>query len=401
MQPSYRSAPRGRRAVSRRIDAIPSSGIRRFFDIIASMPDVISLSIGEPDFSTPENIRQAAVRAIEAGATHYTSNFGLLALREAIAAYLERRYRVSYDPHREILVTTGVSEGLNVVFQALLDPGDEVLLPEPYYVAYPPNIVLAGGVVVTVPTRQEHEFRVQVPDLEAAVSERTKLLMLGYPSNPTGAVLTRDDLTAIADFVERHDLYVVSDEIYDRLTYGVEHVSFASLPGMRERTVLLGGFSKAYAMTGWRLGWACAPADILEAIMKVHQYVMMSAPTAAQYAGLEALTAGEEDVRLMVSEYDRRRRVMVDGFNRIGLPCFEPLGAFYCFPNISSTGLSDEEFCERLLYEERVAVVPGSAFGAAGAGHVRACYATALSEIEEALRRIERFVLRLRRSWPK
>lgn len=401
MKSSYRGAPRGRRAVSRRIDAIPSSGIRRFFDIIASMPDVISLSIGEPDFPTPDNIREAAVRSIEVGATHYTSNFGLLALREAIAAHLERRYGLSYDPHREILVTTGVSEGLNVTFQALLDPGDEVLLPEPYYVAYPPNIILAGGVVVTVPTRQEHEFRVQVADLEAAVSERTKLLMLGYPANPTGAVLRRDDLAAIADFVERHDLYVVSDEIYDRLTYGVEHVSFASLPGMRERTVLLGGFSKAYAMTGWRLGWACAPADILEAIMKVHQYVMMSAPTAAQYAGLEALTAGEEDVRLMVSEYDRRRRVMVDGFNRIGLPCFEPLGAFYCFPNISSTGLSDEEFCERLLYEERVAVVPGSAFGAAGAGHVRACYATALSEIEEALRRIERFVSRVRRAWPK
>jgi aminotransferase len=382
--------------VSKRIDAIPSSGIRRFFDIVAMMDDVISLGIGEPDFDTPEHITAAAMRSLSEGATHYTSNFGLLELREAVSNLLGRRYGVSYAPATEILITTGVSEGLNIAFQSLLDPGDEVLIPEPYYVAYPPNVTLAGGVVVPVPTSERFQFRVQVADLEAALTRRTKALMLGYPSNPTGSVLTRADLEAIAAFVERHDLFVVADEIYDRLTYGVEHISFPSLPGMRDRTVLLGGFSKAYAMTGWRLGWAAAPADILEAMMKVHQYVMMSAPTASQFAGLEAITASEEDVQLMVAEYDRRRRVMVDGFNRAGLTCFEPHGAFYCFPDISSTGMTDEEFCERLLHEERVAVIPGSAFGASGAGHVRACYATSMQDIEEALARIDRFVSRSR-----
>ena len=389
-------APRGRQAVARRIDAIPTSGIRRFFDVVATMEDVISLGIGEPDFATPTSISAAAVRAIENGATSYTSNYGLVELRRAVSDMLYRRYGIVYDPYRELFVTTGVSEGLNVAFQALLDPGDEVLMPEPYYVAYPPNAILAGGVVVTVPTYQEQEFRVQVEDLEAAVTGRTKVLMLGYPSNPTGAVLTERDLRDIAEFVERHDLFVVADEIYDRLTYEGEHVCFASMPGMQERTILLGGFSKAYAMTGWRLGWAAAPADILEAMMRVHQYVMMSAPTAAQHAAVEALTAGEEHVRAMVAEYDRRRRVMVNGFNRLGLACFEPRGAFYCFPDVSSTGLSDEEFSERLLWEERVAVIPGSAFGLSGAGHVRACYATSMEQIEEALVRIGRFVARVR-----
>jgi aminotransferase len=396
LKPSRADARTGRRAVSRRVEEIPASGIRRFFDIIATMDDVISLGVGEPDFTTPAPIRAAAIESIDRGATSYTSNYGLLELRHAISDLLDRRYGVLYDPGAEIVVTTGVSEGLNIAFQALLDPGDEVLMPEPYYVAYPPNVILAGGTVVTVPTTQEHEFRVRVEDLERAVTERTKALMLGYPSNPTGAVLSEDDLCAIAEFVGRHDLYVVSDEIYDRLTYGVEHISIAAMPGMRERTILLGGFSKAYAMTGWRLGWAAAPRDLLEAMMKVHQYVMMSAPTPAQFAGLEAITAGEEHVRAMVAEYDRRRRVMVEGFNRIGLSCFEPRGAFYCFPDISSTGLTDETFSERLLWEERVAVVPGSAFGRSGAGHVRACYAASLEEIEEALRRIGRFVTRLR-----
>jgi aminotransferase len=385
-----------RQAVSRRIEEIPASGIRRFFDVIASMSDVISLGVGEPDFVTPGHISGAAVEAIERGETHYTSNFGLIELRRAVSDHLDRRYGLLYDATTEVLITTGVSEGLNITFQALLDPGDEVLIPEPYYVAYPPNVLLAGGVVVTVPTHEDHEFRVQASDLEAAITERTKVLMLGYPSNPTGAVLTRADLEAIAEVVERHDLFVVADEIYDRLTYGEEHISFPSLPGMRERTVLLGGFSKAYAMTGWRLGWATAPAEILEAIMKVHQYVMMCAPTDAQYAGLEALINGEEDVRSMVAEYDRRRRTMTDGFNRIGLRCFEPKGAFYCFPDISSTGMTDTAFSERLLREERVAVIPGSSFGRSGAGHVRACYATSLDQIEEALRRIERFVARAR-----
>ena len=378
------------------VAACPPSGIRRFFDIAAEMDDVISLGVGEPDFVTPGHIREAAIRSIEEGRTRYTSNLGIAELRDLVADTLERRYAVHYDPATELIVTAGSSEGLNIALQALLDPGDGVLIADPYYVAYPPNVAFAGGVAQPVPTREEHQFRLRVEDLERAVRPSTKVLLLGYPSNPTGAVMTREDLHAVAEFVERHDLYVLSDEIYDRLVYGVEHTCFPSLPGMYERTVLLGGFSKAYAMTGWRLGYVAAPAAIAEAIMKVHQYVMMSAPTAAQYAGIEALRHGEEDVRGMVAEYDRRRRIIVEGFNRIGLPCFEPRGAFYAFPNISSTGLDDATFAERLLFEEKVAVVPGSAFGAQGAGHVRACYAASLPQIEEALLRIERFVRRLR-----
>ena len=390
---------RARRSpVSRRMDAVPASGIRRFFDIAAAMHDVISLGVGEPDFVTPDRIRQAAVRAIEDGETKYTSNFGLLQLREAVADNLERRYGVHYDPGTELIMTTGSSEGLNIALQALVDPGDGVLVADPCYVAYPPTVAFAGGIVQSVPTEQELGFRLRVADLEAAVTPATKVLILGYPANPTGAVMSRDDLLAVAEFVERHDLYVVSDEIYDRLVYGDAHTCFASLPRMRERTVLLGGFSKAYAMTGWRLGYVAAPPVITEALMKVHQYVMMSAPTAAQHAALEALRSGEEDVRGMVAEYDRRRRVMVDGFNRIGLRCFEPRGAFYAFPEIGISRLDDLAFAERLLFEERVAVVPGSVFGARGAGHVRACYATSMEQIEEALHRIERFVRRLARA---
>jgi aminotransferase len=386
---SHRRSP-----VSRRLDAIPASGIRRFFDIIATMKDVISLGVGEPDFVTPSQVRQAAVRAIEDGETKYTSNFGMIELRETLAAHLNRRYALEYDPATEIIMTSGSSEGLNIALHALLDAGDGVLITDPYYVAYPPSITFAGGEVQPVVTHEMHGFRLRVRDLEQAITSATKLLILGYPANPTGAVMSRDDLLAVADFVERHDLYVLSDEIYDRLVYGEQHTSFASLPGMRERTVLLGGFSKAYAMTGWRLGYVCAPAAVTEAMMKVHQYVMMSAPTAAQYAAIEALRSGEEDVRGMVTEYDRRRRAIVDGFNRIGLPCFEPLGAFYAFPSVAGTGLDDLAFAERLLFEERVAVVPGSAFGPRGANHVRACYATSMEQIEEALGRIERFVRR-------
>lgn len=387
---------RKRSPVSRRLDAIPASGIRRFFDIIATMSDVISLGVGEPDFVTPAGVRDAAVRAIEDGQTKYTSNFGMIELREALADQLDRRYDVTYDPAAEVIMTSGSSEGLNIALQALLDPGDGVLVSDPYYVAYPPSVVFAGGEVQLVPAHEDHDFRLRVEDLERAVTPSTKLLLLGYPANPTGAVMTRDDLLAVAGFVERHDLFVLSDEIYDRLVYGDEHTSFASLPGMRDRTILLGGFSKAYAMTGWRLGYVCAPAPITEAMMKVHQYIMMSAPTVAQHAAIEAIRTGEEDVRGMVAEYDRRRRVIVDGFNRIGLPCFEPRGAFYAFPRIDGTGLDDLAFAERLLFEERVAVVPGSAFGDHGAGHVRACYATSMDQIEEALLRIERFVNRHR-----
>lgn len=397
INPQGRQGANGRGVLAKRLDAIHSSGIRRFFDIAATMSDVISLSIGEPDFPTPAHVREAAITSIRSGNTQYTSNFGLLQLREAIAAELSARYEVVYDPAQEILVTTGVSEGLNVAMQALLDPGDEVLSADPYYIAYEPNVVFAGGTFVPVPTREEDGFQLQVSELEKALTARTKLLLLGYPANPTGAVLDSESMQAIADFVQRHDLYVVADAIYERLMYGSEHNFFAALPGMRERTVILGGFSKSYAMTGWRLGYVAAPADILDGIMKVHQYVMMSAPTAAQHAALEALATGEEDVQFMVASYDRRRRLIVDGFRRLDLPCFEPRGAFYAFPNISSSGLDDETFAERLLVEERVAVVPGSAFGRCGAGHVRCCYAASEDHITEALKRMERFLATCRR----
>jgi aminotransferase len=383
---------------SRRVASIPASGIRRFFDLLASMENVISLGVGEPDFVTPLKIRNAGIRAIEEGQTRYTSNFGILELREAVAVHLDRLYGVSYDPTREIILTTGVSEGLSIAFLSILDSGDEVLCPDPCFVAYMPAVVLAGGVFVPVPTSVENGFRMRAEDLESRITPRTKAIMLGYPANPTGAVMERGDLLAVAEVAARHDLFVVSDEIYDRLVYGVEHTCFASLPGMRDRTILLGGFSKAYAMTGWRLGWATARPDVLVAMMKVHQYVMMSAPTISQYAGLEALAAGEEDVRGMVAEYDRRRRLIVSGFNSMGLSCFEPRGAFYAFPSIAVTGLSDEEFAEKLLQEERVAVVPGSAFGEQGQGHVRACYATSYENIERALEAMGRFVQRHRRS---
>ncbi len=385
-----------RGSISQTVQAISSSGIRRFFDLIDSMEGVISLGVGQPDFVTPASIREAAVRSIEEGQTYYTSNYGIIELRQALARHLAHLYGVVYDPSNEIIVTSGVSEALQIAFHAILDRGDEVLSADPGYVAYQPAVVLAGGVFVPVTTRPDNGFKLRVQDLETALTPRTKALLLGYPSNPTGAVMEREDLEAVAEFVERHDLFVVSDEIYDRLVYGVEHVCFASLPGMRDRTILLGGFSKSYAMTGWRLGYACSSAELTEAMMKVHQYVMMSAPTAAQWAGLEAILHGEEDVRGMVAEYDRRRRLLVDGLNRIGLTCPEPRGAFYAFPSVAITGLSDELFAERLLMEEKVAVVPGSAFGAAGAGHVRMCYAQSYALIEEALERMERFVERHR-----
>jgi aminotransferase len=382
---------------SQKVASIPASGIRRFFDLLASMDSVISLGVGEPDFVTPLKIRNAGIRAIEEGRTGYTSNFGILELREALAAHLDRLYGVSYDPATEIVLTTGVSEGLAIAFLAILDNGDEVLCSDPCFVAYLPAVVLAGGVFVPVPTSMENGFRVRAEDLESRITPRTKAILLGYPANPTGAVMERQDLLAVAEVAARHDLFVVSDEIYDRLVYGVEHTCFASLPGMRDRTILLGGFSKAYAMTGWRLAWAAARPDVLEAMMKVHQYVMMSAPTMSQYAALEALASGEEDVRGMVAEYDRRRRLIVSGFNSIGLSCFEPRGAFYAFPSVAVTRLSDDEFAEKLLQEERVAVVPGSAFGEQGRGYVRACYATSYENIELALEAMGRFVQRYRR----
>jgi aminotransferase len=378
--------------ISKRVGLVPPSGIRRFFDIAATMPDVISLGIGEPDFVTPEAIRAAGIRSLQEGHTAYTSNSGLLELRVALSEHLEQLYGVRYDPETELLITVGVSEALQNAMLATIDPGDEVIVPEPCFVAYPASVVFAGGAPVHVSTSVEESFRVTGAAIEAAITPRTRAILIGYPNNPTGAVMPRDRLLEVAAVAERHDLLVFSDEIYDRLVYGVEHTCFAALPGMRERTVLLGGFSKAYAMTGWRLGWLAAPADITAATRKIHQYAIMSAPTMAQYAGLEALRHGEAAVQEMVAEYDRRRRVIVSGLNEIGLPTFEPQGAFYVFPQVSQLGLSSEEFAERLLQEQHVAMIPGDAFGPSGAGFVRACYATAMDKIEAALDKVDHSV---------
>jgi aminotransferase len=382
--------------ISQAVQTIPSSGIRRFFDLLASMEGVISLGVGQPDFVTPNQIRQAAIRSIEDGETYYTSNYGLVELRHNISRHLERLYGVHYDAGTEIIVTSGVSEALNVALAAIIDPGDEVLSPDPGYVAYLPCVLLAGGVYTQVPTSAADGFALHAEDLEERITPRTKALLIGYPANPTGAVMSRAVLEEVARIVQKHNLFVISDEIYDRLVYGTEHTCFSTLPNMRERTILLGGFSKAYAMTGWRLAYTCARAELTEAMMKVHQYVMMSAPTPAQFAAIEALKSGEEDVRGMVAEYDRRRKLVVSSLNDMGLTCAEPRGAFYAFPQIGSTGMNDETFAERLLMEERVAVIPGSAFGEAGAGHVRICYAQRYELLEEAMERIRRFVGRHR-----
>ncbi len=389
--------PLSERALSQRVRAVPPSGIRRFFDIIATMDDVISLGVGEPDFDTPREIVEAGVESLREGRTHYTSNFGTIELRRALAEHLQRRYGVTYDPATEILITVGASEAVDLALRATCDPGDEVILHEPSYVAYVPAIVFAGGTVVPVATTFDDDFALDPAAVEAAVTPRTKALFLGYPANPTGAVLDDDVQDALARIALDHDLLVYSDEIYDRLAYGTyRHRAFSSLPGMWERTILMGGFSKAYAMTGWRVGWVCAPAPILEGIVKVHQYGIMSAPTVAQDAALVALRDGDAAVEAMVAEYDRRRRLLVDGLNRLGLPTFEPRGAFYAFPDITSTGLTSDEFTEQLLREERVAAVPGNAFGPSGEGHVRMCYATSYEKLEEALERLARFVERHR-----
>ena len=385
------------RFVATRLKTIPPSGIRRFFDIIATMPDVISLGIGEPDFITPHEIVEAGIRSLRDGHTGYTSNSGLFELREALSDYLARRYGVQYDPEREILITVGVSEALHLTATALLNPGDEVIIPEPCFVSYAPTVALAGGRPVHVPTRAEDAFQVDAEQVARAVTPRTKAVLIGYPNNPTGAVMSRERLAELVSLAKAHNLLIWSDEIYDRLVYGVEHVCVPTLPGARERTILLGGFSKDFAMTGWRLGYACGPAPLIAGLRKVHQYIVMSAPTTAQYAALEALKVADEVVEHMRLAYDRRRQVIVRGLNEIGLPTFEPRGAFYVFPNIESTGLSSEEFSERLLLEERVAVIPGSVFGPSGEGFVRCSYATSLTELEEALDRIERFVARVRR----
>ncbi len=385
---------RVRNFVSERIATVPPSGIRRFFDIAATMEDVISLGIGEPDFDTPEPIVRAGIEALEKGETHYSSNSGMIELRRALAEHLDKMYGQTYNPESEILITVGVSEALYLAFAATLDPGDEVIIPEPCFVSYAPEVIFAGGTPVMVPTVVENNFQVTAADIAAAVTPRTKALLVGYPNNPTGAVMSRERLNEIAAIVKQHDLLVISDEIYDQLVYGVDHVCFPSLPGMYDRTILLQGFSKAYAMTGWRVGYIAAPADLMKMMRLVHQYTIMCAPTVSQYAALAALRVGEPYVQEMVAEYDRRRRLIVDGLNNIGLTCFEPQGAFYAFPSIEITGMDGNTFAETLLQEERVALVPGGAFGEAGKGYVRCSYATAYEKLEEALERLQRFVQR-------
>ncbi|HEY3328510.1 MAG TPA: aminotransferase class I/II-fold pyridoxal phosphate-dependent enzyme [Capsulimonadaceae bacterium] len=376
--------------------ALPPSGIRKFFDLVVATQGVISLGVGEPDFVTPWSIREAAIYSIEKGQTTYTSNYGLIELRELIAEHLHGRYGLDYHPADEILVTVGVSEGMDLAMRVIVDPGDEVIVPEPCYVSYKPCIELAGGVAVGIETTPAEKFLPTMEQLEAALSPRTKAILLGYPSNPTGAIMPRERLEQIVAFAERNDLFIVSDEIYDRLTYEGEHVSVASIPGARDRTILLNGFSKAYAMTGWRIGYACAPRDVLGTMNKIHAYTALCTPITAQRAAIEALKSGEQAVRDMVDHYNRRRRLIVAGFSDLGLDCHLPQGAFYAFPSITSTGLTSEEFAEKLLFEEKVAVVPGNAFGAGGAGHIRCSYATAIDKIEIAIQRIGRFVNRHR-----
>jgi aminotransferase len=385
-----------REVLAERVRKVKPSGIRKFFDIINTMPQVISLGVGEPDFVTPEHIRQAGMRSIEQGHTRYTSNYGILELREEIAAMLKRRYDLAYDPATEVLVTVGVSEGVDLAMRTLIDPGDEVISPDPGYVAYEADIVFVGGVPVPVPTYAQYNFSVRAAEIAAAITPRSKMILLGNPNNPTGATIPKAELEGIARLAVEHDLIVAVDEVYSRLVYKGEHVNIASLPGMRERTVVLDGFSKAYAMTGWRIGYVAAPSYILEAMLKIHQYTIMCAGTAPQEAALQALRHGEEDVERMFSDYARRRQMFVDGLNRIGLTCCEPGGAFYAFPSVASTGLSDEEFAEKLLFEEQVAVVPGSSFGVAGQNYVRCAYCTAYDQLEEALTRMERFVKKYR-----
>ena len=380
------------RLTSRRVNQLSSSGIRKFFDLLSSMEGVISLGVGEPDYATPWHIRETAIHSLEKGYTMYTSNSGMPELRQELSRYLKDSYDLLYDPTSELLITVGVSEGLDLAMRAILNPGDEVIMPDPCYVSYDPCVILAGGKPVMVPTNEENNFEIRAAEIEARVTDKTKAILIGYPANPTGAVMPRDKLSEIAKVAQRHQLLVVCDEIYAKLIYGVEHTCFATLPDMKENTILLGGFSKSYAMTGWRIGYAAASRDIIAAMTKIHQYTMMCVPTMAQVAAIEALRTGEPSVLEMVEDYNRRRQLIVKGLNDIGLPCFEPKGAFYAFPSIKGTDMTSEEFAEKLLIEEKVAVVPGSAFGQCGEGYVRCCYATSLADIEEALSRMMRLV---------
>ncbi len=387
---------RGRALISRQVNKISPSGIRKFFDLLASMEGVISLGVGEPDYATPWHICKSAIQSLEKGQTMYTSNLGMPELRKELSRYLKSQYGLEYEPNTELLITVGVSEGLDLATRAILNPGDEVIMPDPHYVAYDSCVILAGGVPVMVPTSQEGNFEISAADVEARITAKTKAILIGYPANPTGAVMSKSKLAEIAEVALRYNLLVISDEIYARLVYGVEHICIAALPGMRENTIFLGGFSKAYAMTGWRVGYTAASKEITAAMTKIHQYTIMCAPTMGQIAAIEALKSGGDSVAEMVEDYNRRRLVIVKGLNDIGLPCFEPRGAFYAFPSIKNTGMTSEEFAEKLLVEEKVAVVPGSAFGQCGEGYVRCCYATSLADIEEALSRMKRFVERHR-----
>jgi aminotransferase len=385
-----------KRVLAERVNAVPPSGIRRFFDIAAEMDDVISLGVGEPDFDTPSHIVEVAITALRAGRTHYTSNYGTSELRAAIATMLKERSGVSYDPATEIIVTIGASEAVDLAIRGTINPGDELILPEPSYVAYLPAVVFAGGVALPIPTRAADGWRLDPAEVER-VAPKAKALFLGYPANPTGATLDEATRTELARIAVAHDLLVISDEIYDRLVYeGPAHRAISAYPGMKERTILIGGFSKSYAMTGWRIGFMCAPAPIIAGLVKIHQYAIMSAPTIAQDAALEALRNGEGPLEEMRLAYARRRQIVLDGLAALGLPTGAPKGAFYAFPDISSTGMSDEAFAEGLLMEEHVAVIPGSAFGASGKGHVRICYATSEEKLREALVRIGRFVEKAR-----
>ena len=385
-----------RNPLNEKITTIKPSGIRKFFDIVSEMEDAISLGVGEPDFDTPWHIRDEGIYTLEKGRTFYTSNAGLKELRIEIAKYLDRRFHLQYDPLTEILITVGGSEGIDNAFRAMIDPGDEVLIPQPSYVSYEPCCVLAGGVPVIIELQEKDQFRLTPEALEAAITPKTKILVLPFPNNPTGAVMERSDLEAIAEVVTKHDLFVLSDEIYAELCYLEEHTSIASLPGMRERTVVINGFSKSHAMTGWRLGYACGPKVIMDQILKIHQFAIMCAPTNSQYAAVEAMRNGDADVVMMREQYNQRRRFLMHEFERMGLQCFEPFGAFYIFPSIKEFGMSSDEFATRLLREEKVAVVPGTAFGDCGEGFLRISYAYSLDNLKVAIGRLEKFITRLR-----
>ena len=385
-----------RNPLSDKIVSIEPSGIRKFFDIVNEMKDAISLGVGEPDFDTPWHIREEGIYSLERGRTFYTSNAGLKELKEEIAAYLDRRFDLPYDPGHEIVVTIGGSEAIDAAFRAMLNPGDEVLLPQPSYVSYEPCIVLADGVPVPIALREEDGFKLTKELLLGAITDKTKILDMPFPNNPTGAIMTKEDLEEIVDVIIEKDLFVISDEIYSELTYGSNHVSIASFPGMKERTIVINGFSKSYAMTGWRLGYACGPRVIMDQILKIHQYAIMCAPTTSQYAAVSALKKGDADVERMRTAYNQRRNYLMRRFDKMGLQCFEPFGAFYVFPSIKEFGLTSEEFATRLLQQEKVAVVPGIAFGTSGEGYVRISYAYSIEDLKEALERVEHFINRLR-----